>query len=153
MTLNHHIQYINIAVDNETSVEPLHFELTSAVIQQPWKFSRSEEGRSGLVTLPGRLHRVVCIAPQASAGYRGCIPWWRNLTIQSCSPVSQASSFSLWAAGSHGAADQAAPSRKLTQEIGLAERIYMKAVQPVMHACPECVWVGVSTLYSQSVSH
>lgn len=35
MTMNHHIQHINIAVDNKTSVEPLHFELTSAVIQQP----------------------------------------------------------------------------------------------------------------------
>lgn len=30
------------------------------------------------VTVPGRLHRVVYIAPQASAGYRGCIPWWRR---------------------------------------------------------------------------
>lgn len=30
----------------------------------------------GLVTVPGRLHRVVYIAPWASAGYRGCIPWW-----------------------------------------------------------------------------
>lgn len=115
--------------------------------------SSAVQEKAEVVTVPGRPHRVVCIAPRASAGYRGCIPWWRNLTIQSCSPVSQASSLSLWAAGSHGAADQAAPSRKLTQEIGLAERIYMKAVQPVMHACPECVWVGVSTLYSQSVSH
>lgn len=32
----------------------------------------------GSVTVPGRLRRVVYTAPQASAGYRGCIPWWRR---------------------------------------------------------------------------
>lgn len=32
------------------------------------------------VTVPGRLRRVVYNAPQASAGYRGCIPWWRQIT-------------------------------------------------------------------------
>lgn len=32
----------------------------------------------GSVTVPGGLRRVVYTAPQASAGYRGCIPWWRR---------------------------------------------------------------------------
>lgn len=31
-----------------------------------------------MVTVPGRLHRVVYIVLQASSGYRGCIPWWRR---------------------------------------------------------------------------
>lgn len=31
-----------------------------------------------MVTVPGTLRRVVYIAPGASAGYRGCIPWWRR---------------------------------------------------------------------------
>lgn len=32
----------------------------------------------GLVTVPDRLHRVVYNAPEASAGYRCCNPWWRR---------------------------------------------------------------------------
>lgn len=31
-----------------------------------------------MVTVPDRLRRVVCNAPQASAGYRGCSPCWRR---------------------------------------------------------------------------
>lgn len=36
------------------------------------------EACRSLVTVPGTLRRVVYIAPRASAGYRGCIPWWRR---------------------------------------------------------------------------
>lgn len=77
--------------------------------------SSAVQEKAEVVTVPGRPHRVVCIAPRASAGYRGCIPWWRNLTIQSSPPVSQAGCLSLghWLTWSWWATDQSALSPTL----------------------------------------